>query len=325
MRRILNFKSMIAPTKSYEFFENYWEKKVLVSRGKSGRFKGLISMHDVEFLVSTTLSMSPWIRFVSNKTELGAEYYFSPAPLGVLLPDREKIAERFKRGDTIVLNFLEYRWDPVKKLCCDLGKSFNLSASANMYLTPASAQGFQAHRDQEEIFILQIEGEKLWRFYDYPLEYPLPGHDKSPFYKIDRTPIIEVVLKPGDCVYIPRGYVHEALTTNKHSLHLTVSIRGRSWVELLHKMALDEPTLRQSIPKDFFMSVSQPVLGKETLYPHVALLENAKKAEKALNKIRENISEAQTDKSLHGFLTGIIKEGKRSKTPLAKQNVKHSS
>lgn len=38
-------------------------------------------------------------------------------------------------------------------------------------------------------------------------------------------PILDVILRPGDFLYMPRGYIHQAdtLYTEIHSLHLTFS------------------------------------------------------------------------------------------------------
>lgn len=38
-------------------------------------------------------------------------------------------------------------------------------------------------------------------------------------------PILDVILRPGDFLYMPRGYIHQAdtLYTETHSLHLTFS------------------------------------------------------------------------------------------------------
>lgn len=38
-------------------------------------------------------------------------------------------------------------------------------------------------------------------------------------------PILDVILRPGDFLYMPRGYIHQAdtLFTETHSLHLTFS------------------------------------------------------------------------------------------------------
>ena len=43
----------------------------------------------------------------------------------------------------------------------------------NVYLTPPSSQGFTAHYDAHDVFILQIAGSKHWRLYDAPLRLPM--------------------------------------------------------------------------------------------------------------------------------------------------------
>ena len=53
----------------------------------------------------------------------------------------------------------------------------------------------------------------------------------------DVEPVIDVVLGPGDLLYMPRGWIHQANTCNDdhHSLHLTVrydnsSLDGVVWI-----------------------------------------------------------------------------------------------
>ena len=48
---------------------------------------------------------------------------------------------------------------------------------------------------------------------------------------------MEVTLKPGDVLYFPRGYIHQAKTEKKHSLHLTISVYQKtSRCDLLEKV-----------------------------------------------------------------------------------------
>ncbi len=51
------------------------------------------------------------------------------------------------------------------------------------------------------------------------------------------SPIMEVLLTPGDVLYIPRGFIHQASTEDAHSLHITVSAYQRNaWIDLLEKV-----------------------------------------------------------------------------------------
>ena len=51
-------------------------------------------------------------------------------------------------------------------------------------------------------------------------------------------PILDRVLQPGDCLYFPRGVIHQASTpTTSHSLHLTLSVYQKScWSDFMEKV-----------------------------------------------------------------------------------------
>ena len=73
---------------------------------------------------------------------------------------------------------------------------------------------------------MQLEGTKRWRLYDRPDAATCPSADRTTeFGRHDLgAPTQELVLSPGDLLYLPRGVVHEALAqTEGHSLHLTFS------------------------------------------------------------------------------------------------------
>src|SRR3974390_2309223 len=49
-------------------------------------------------------------------------------------------------------------------------------------------------------------------------------------------PLFELELKQGDLLYLPRGYVHAAHTSQVHSAHVTIGISVYTWVELLSEL-----------------------------------------------------------------------------------------
>jgi len=46
-------------------------------------------------------------------------------------------------------------------------------------------------------------------------------------------PLLDVELEAGDALYLPRGYVHAALTTDEDSVHLTVGVLSTTWHDVL--------------------------------------------------------------------------------------------
>src|SRR6185295_12103641 len=94
------------------------------------------------------------------------------------------------------------------------------------------AQGFSAHYDTHDVFILQAAGSKHWRLYGSSVQlplastpYPYPGPDAG-------KPSADFVLRAGDVLYIPRGHVHDALTSDSISLHVTLGINVYTWADL---------------------------------------------------------------------------------------------
>lgn len=122
----------------------------------------------------------------------------------------------------------------------------------NVYLTPPNSQGFAPHYDDIEAFVLQLEGAKHWRVYKpkTPQEY-LPRVSSENFAQDEiGEPIMKVTLEPGDMLYFPRGYIHQAETVSgKHSLHITVSMYQKtSYADFFE--ALMPAALKKAIDSD---------------------------------------------------------------------------
>src|SRR3989338_2949832 len=83
------------------------------------------------------------------------------------------------------------------------------------------------HYDDIEAFLIQLEGEKHWKIYR-PLENKqyLDRFSSKNFTQeeVEGFECFEILLKPGDMLYVPKGVIHQAVTSNdEHSLHITVS------------------------------------------------------------------------------------------------------
>jgi hypothetical protein len=77
-----------------------------------------------------------------------------------------------------------------------------------------------------------VAGEKRWLVYEPALELPL----KNQRYKAETMgepgdPVLDVTLQAGDTLYLPRGWLHEAKTSETDSLHLTVGVNVYTWMD----------------------------------------------------------------------------------------------
>ena len=100
---------------------------------------------------------------------------------------------------------------------------FGTLTGASAYLTPARSQGLAPHHDDVEVFILQTEGSKLWRLWRGSIDLPETYSADIPRHELPDAGV-EVMLRPGDVLYLPRGTIHEAVSQDVFSTHVTLSV-----------------------------------------------------------------------------------------------------
>jgi lysine-specific demethylase/histidyl-hydroxylase NO66 len=153
--------------------------------------------------------------------------------------DVERVLAEWERGATVVLQGLHLTSGAVGAFCRSLEGTLGHPAQANAYYTPRSAQGLPVHHDTHDVFVLQVAGEKRWRVYDPVFELPLKNQHYSEELGGPGGAVEDRVLRPGDTLYLPRGWLHEAMTSDTDSLHLTIGVNVVTWLDAF-KAALEE-------------------------------------------------------------------------------------
>jgi lysine-specific demethylase/histidyl-hydroxylase NO66 len=149
------------------------------------------------------------------------------------------VLAEWERGATIVLQGLHLTRPAVGEFCRSLEATLGHPAQANAYYTPREAQGLPVHHDTHDVFVLQVAGEKRWRVYEPALELPLKNQRYSEDLGGPGEAVEDRVLRPGDTLYLPRGWLHEAVTSQTDSLHLTIGVNVITWLDAF-KAAIEE-------------------------------------------------------------------------------------
>lgn len=224
----------VAPVPAGRFLEEHWERAPLVvPRGEPGRFDDLLSTADVERLLTETTIRTPAFRVV--KAGAAIEGYtttlsWRPEPFTGVADVRRVLAE-FEDGATIVLQGLHHSWLPLARYCRHLEAFFGHPVQANAYFTPRGSQGLPVHHDTHEVITLQVAGDKRWLVYEPVLELPLKDQRYRSALGAPGEPVLDVVQTAGDTMYLPRGWLHQALTTETDSLHITLGVNVRRWID----------------------------------------------------------------------------------------------
>ena len=234
----------LGPTTLEAFLEESWDARpLLCARSQAGRFDAVLSAAQAERLACTTAIRAPAFRLVRDGAQVPLREYTEDVPWrpGAFTQTAQvdRVAAAFAEGATLVLQALHLHHLPAARYCRGLEMALGCPVQANAYWTPPAAQGFGVHHDTHDVFVLQIAGHKRWRVYDPALELPVRDQKWSPeLGEGIGAPAMDLVLAPGDTLYLPRGAPHEAFTSDEASLHLTVGLHPPTRLDALHA-ALD--------------------------------------------------------------------------------------
>jgi lysine-specific demethylase/histidyl-hydroxylase NO66 len=242
-----------------DFGSLHWDRSPLLTPQADlpGGFTDLLSSGVIDGLVAERGLRQPFFRMVDEAAAVTGLTRSAVAGNRTItdLADPEAIALAYADGATLVLQSLHRTWPPVVALCRDLAAELGHQTQCNAYVTPAGgAQGFAYHHDTHDVFVLQVEGSKHWQVHrpvvDLPArDQPRSGADLVPD---GQHPLLDVVLRAGDTLYLPRGFVHAARTTDEPSVHLTIGIIPTTWLDLLKdavgQLATEELPLRRALP-----------------------------------------------------------------------------
>lgn len=250
-----------------------------------------------------------------------AQYFDADRVHREFVLDSRHLDDVYAAGMTVYMGGFEKTLPLIGRLCAAIKHDLSLSAKVGgtCFLSPRGA-GFGLHFDRHEVFTLQVEGEKLWRYSATPAvtappinliatdaEYLADFEEESGGERI-RIPrerdLVEQLLRPGDLLYFPAGTWHLARAVD-HSLSLSIACEPHTVGDVIGRMLKlrfrTEPAWRESCPA--VLSEDDP---RDVLPPRVDAFFAARLAE-----LREALSalepadlaslwrEAVTDVSLH--------------------------
>lgn len=163
------------------------------------------------------------------------------------------VVPAFAAGATLVLQGLHLHRAATAAYCRRLEAFLGHPAQLNAYFTPRRSQGLPVHHDTHDVFVLQVAGSKRWLVYEPVWELPLKHQRYEAAMGEPGETVLDVVLDAGDTLYLPRGWMHEALTSDEDSLHLTVGVNVATWTDALRAAAArceTDVAFRRGLPPD---------------------------------------------------------------------------
>lgn len=264
-------------------------------------FSDLFSTAAVDELTAHRGLRTPFVRMANEGSVLSPSRYTSPGGFGAEIGDQldaDKVLQEFAAGATLVLQGLHRTWEPLAEFTRQLVADLGHPCQVNAYITPASSRGFDPHYDVHDVFVIQIAGEKHWTIHEPahpdPLrDQPWSDHRDAVAAKATGTPAIDETFRPGDVLYLPRGWIHSAVALGGVSIHLTIGVAALTRfdvVQALISRAADDAALRSSLPLG--VDLSDP-LTVEALVRETTAALTANLSEPAADFVAERIGRTQ--------------------------------
>jgi lysine-specific demethylase/histidyl-hydroxylase NO66 len=240
----------------------HWGRQPLHHRAAentSGGFDDLFSRAAVDELLSRRGLRTPFLRLTRNGDVIPAARYTRSGGAGAEIADQiadDKVLAEFAAGATLVLQGLHRTWTPIGAFAGALAADIGHPVQVNAYVTPPTSQGLTPHYDVHDVFLVQFAGRKHWRIHEPVLPSPVPDQPwqkrkASVIARSHEPPLLDIVLEPGDVLYLPRGYIHSATSLDEISGHLTIGIHPVTRLALTEHIfatLAGDLTLRRSLP-----------------------------------------------------------------------------
>lgn len=227
------FDWVVHPIPREDFFRDNWEERALyVQRDNAQYYVPYLAtnLSGVEELLITqnTVSMEPALVH-PGKGVSQADCTWVKQGMVDRKNEYHDVYEAYLGGCTIVCNIVPAYWPQLTSIMMAMEKELGFLFLSNLYLSPRNAQGFVAHTDNKDGFIIQVAGAKEWIMHETTFPRPtrsqtigrpweIPANDYTGKLLFNRT------IRAGDMLHIPRGIIHYAKSASEApSMHFTIS------------------------------------------------------------------------------------------------------
>ena len=225
----MDLAELLAPITIEELVRDYWQRRPLYIAGTPGKLAQLFDRAAFDRAVAAIhgdeLGRRPFAKAgTQDKAGDHVELHILP----------EQIPALVRAGLTIQAEQLETAHAGLHSLVEDVRRQLGVAAAMDVgaFLSPDGA-GYGLHFDATGMLTLQIAGEKRWWFSRAPaVAFPLANRvaTSGACAQIPERDLDEVVLRPGDVLYLPPGVWHRARAVGE-SLHVSVTVRAANLVD----------------------------------------------------------------------------------------------
>lgn len=258
----MTLPQLLAPMPVEQFFAEYHDRQPLHLKGDAAKFAGVLSWRQINRLLDMSHAWSSQsLQLVLDGTPIPAEQYCSramgrDASAQLLQPVTARVREWVAKGASLVLNDVDSLTPGLASVSHALESAGLGKAQANVYVSWQSHKAFHAHYDTHDVWAVQVEGEKYWNIWEgraeWPISHPIFRPTQEQHEQAKGRLRAKILMQPGDLLYLPRGWYHDALAEAPASVHVAYGAHapnGMDVMNILMERVLYEVPFRQPLPR----------------------------------------------------------------------------
>jgi ribosomal protein L16 Arg81 hydroxylase len=206
-----------------QFMSTYWRREPVVLETDPPT---PMDLDDIDAVLASGLLRTPYVEMIRAEDDIALETFTESREVLFKaaggFADSNAILALLEEGATLLLRNTEQWHRPTAELVARLVGETGRRVEAFFFVTPPGHQGLPLHRDDADVFLLQVAGSKLWTVRSGP---PNDNWRPGPVSGEPGPVLLDAKLTKGQVLYIPRGYAHSAVGAQGLSVHLSLTVR----------------------------------------------------------------------------------------------------
>ena len=204
---------------------------------------GFFTLASLQRLLNNPLLNPDWIGLIARAQPVplqSACYYKIIQQKKLFFMDKSVIEEHLRGGASVVLEGLDILDAGINAFAAQLDAGLPCSlVNSVAFFSQAGNEAYRGHLDVDDVLVIHLSGEKRWRLFDAQAPRRFDMSELTPV-QMGRQ-IADLVMKPGDALYVRACVPHICDTVASHSLHLAFDLCDRTpQIDLMLQIATEQ-------------------------------------------------------------------------------------
>ena len=190
----------------------------------------VFTVKDLQAHLNNPLLQPEWLELVAEGKRLSLEdacVYKRVQRKELKFIDKSYINQRFAEGAAVVLEGLDILDSRINELLARIDDCFPcVMSNCVAFFSQRENEAYQGHCDTDDVLVFQLAGKKTWQLFEAQQRRyrGVSGQSDEQLGPVKE----EIIMRPGDALYVRAGVPHRCTTPGEYSLHISIDLGDRT-------------------------------------------------------------------------------------------------